>query len=366
MKKRIYGAFIGIFIVIAILNFGSNTNGAPVLTYVYSNSMEPLIKVNDAFIVWHVSNYQVGDIIMYRPVVLEAPYITHRIIAVGEEGFITKGDNSSYEDQESGEPEVITNRVIGKVITFYGQPIIIPGLGKLSSGIQEGFRGYTRYLSWFFLILGVAATLKENRRSVRRPKTKNRLRLRHIYKSVVIISILLVMLSIYLGSRVSQVKYLVSEYPGTLGDQIEVNKPGKLTMVIKNNGLIPVWTVLTGIAPLDIYDAPEFIRPRSKESVILTISPQRQTGRFQGYVQVYNYPTLLPRNWIVTLHRLHPAFAITVEGLSMGLLFTIFFRILNHIHGFEDWIPLRAMKDKIVNRRLKRAKAKLLGRRRVR
>ncbi|HWT75407.1 MAG TPA: S26 family signal peptidase, partial [Mobilitalea sp.] len=88
MKKLMYGVLIGIVLVIIFIA-GTYTKGTPILSYVYSNSMEPLIKVNDAFIVWPKSNYQLGDIIMYRPVVLEALYITHRILAIGDTGFIT-------------------------------------------------------------------------------------------------------------------------------------------------------------------------------------------------------------------------------------------------------------------------------------
>lgn len=102
MRKYLYGALIGIILAIVMLSVGANTNGAPVLTYVYSNSMEPLIKVNDAFLVWPAKKLQVGDIITYRPAALKAPFITHRIIAVGDKGFITKGDNAPYEDQDRG------------------------------------------------------------------------------------------------------------------------------------------------------------------------------------------------------------------------------------------------------------------------
>ena len=152
MKKLIYGALIGLIFVFVIINYGASTNGAPVLTYVYSNSMEPLIKVNDAFIVWSSHKLQVGDIVTYRPLVLNAPYITHRIVAVGADGYITKGDNAPYKDQDSGEPEVRADRIVGKVVTINGQPLIIPGLGKLVSGVQAGIGKYTGYLSLIFLL----------------------------------------------------------------------------------------------------------------------------------------------------------------------------------------------------------------------
>lgn len=366
MKKIIYGALFGLILAIVIVSAGANTNGAPVLVYVYSNSMEPLIRVNDAFLVWPSSRLQVGDIIMYRPAVLEAPYITHRIIAIGEKGYITKGDNSPYKDQESGEPEVTQSRIVGKAVTIHGQPFTIPGLGNMAAGIQSKLGKYTRYLSIAFLLLGIVSVLIENRHPLRRPKPRLRLRLRHIYRGIVIISIFLVMVSIYMGARVSQIKYLVSEYPGSRGDQVPVNQQGSLIMEVRNNGFVPVWTILTGIPPLSVHAAPEYIMPRSGETIILNVMPQNETGIYQGYVQIYNYPILLPRKWIVYLHKLNPIIAIIAEGMSAGLWLTIFLMVLNTIHGLEGWIPLKAVSDKITDRRLKRARAKFIGRRRMR
>lgn len=363
MKKYIYGALIGILLAIVMLSVGADTNGAPVLTYVYSNSMEPLIKVNDVFFVWPAKEFKVGDIIMYRPVTLKAPFITHRIITVGNNGYITKGDNSPYKDQDSGEPEVLTDRIIGKVVTVNGQPVIIPGLGNVSAVIQKSLGNYSRYLSVVFFALGLISAVIRSRHSVRMKKPRRRLRLLHIYKFVIISSAVIVMLSVYFGSRVTQIQYLVSEYPGTQGDQVALNQPGRLLMKVNNNGFIPVWTVITGIAPLSIDDAPAYIKSRDSETITLKVLPQRQTGIYQGYVQVYPYPVLLPREWITYLHRVNPVLAIISVGIATGILFSAFFKILSRVPGFDGWIPLRAIKDKLINRRLKRRKAQLLGRR---
>ncbi len=364
MKKILYGALLGLILIIFMFRLGSKTSGAPILTYVYSNSMEPLIKVNDAFVVWPTKNVKPGDIIMYRPVVLDAPYITHRIIAIGDPGFITKGDNSPYRDQESGEPEVIVDRIVGKVVTINGQPFVIPGLGKISAGFQSSLGRYSKFASILFLMLGLFASVYEKRHHKRRRKTKHRLRLKHVYRALIIIAICSIIIIIYLGSRVTQIRYLVSEYPSSLGDQVEVAKMGQLSMEIRNNGFVPVWSFVTGIAPLSVNEAPRFLWPRSEDTVLLNVLPHEATGMYQGYIQIYHYPILLPRPWIESMHQINPILAIALEGIAMGLWFKLLFYILGHFHGFEDWIPLRAIKDKLANRRMRRAKAKFLGRRR--
>jgi signal peptidase I len=365
MKKLFYGVLIGIVLLIAVISVNTKSNGTPILTYVYSNSMSPLIKVNDAFLALPVATPRVGDIIVFRPTVLKAPYITHRIIGVGDIGFITKGDNSPYKDQDSGEPEVTPDRIVGRVVSINGQPLIIPGLGKLTARFQARLGANTRYLSAAFLFLGVVATfLGKNRKN--KPRLKNRWRLRHVYRTVVIIAACSIIISIYIGSRVSQITYLVSEYPGSQGDQIKVNQPDQLKMKVINNAIFPVWTIITGIAPLSVNKAPEYLWIRSEDMVLIDVEPHRQIGLYQGYVQIYYYPILLPRTWLFHLHRESPVFAILATGFTMAFWSHLLLKLLNHIHGLEAWIPLRAIKDKLLRRRIKRTRAKLIGRRKPR
>lgn len=366
MKKLLAGVLIGILLAIVVVTVGANTNGAPALTYVYSDSMEPLIQVNDGFLVWPSPHWKVGDIVMYRPVVLKAPYITHRIIGVDGDGYITKGDNAPYSDQSSGEPAVKVDRMVGKVVVFNGKPLIVRGLGTFSSYVQDSLKGYARILSGVLLVLGILSALTVNKDSRRHRKSRRRLRLRDIYHIVGILAIGVIVFSVYMGSRVTQIKYLVSEYPGEMGDQVEINQPDQLTMNVKNNGLVPVWNIAMGIPPLSVQKDPEILWPQSEETVVIGVEPQRKTGVYQGYVRVYNYPVLMPRTWINFLHRISPVAALAGIGAVMGFWFTIFTQILNHIRGLEEWIPLRALADKMAARRMQRLRAKLAGRKRVR
>jgi signal peptidase len=328
--------------------------------------MEPLIHVNDAFIVVPARTVQMGDIIMFRPVVLQAPFITHRIVGMGDRGYITKGDNSPYQDQESREPEVRLERIVGKVLTINGQPLIIPGLGSFSAGALALLGKNTRTLAAIFLLLGILAAFIGRHHAAHKPKPRRRIRLGQVYRFIVLSGIGVVILSIFLGSHVTAVKYLVSEYPGSLGDQVELNQPGQLKLEAKNNGLFPVRTVITGVAPLSVAQAPEYIRPLSSQTVVLDVAAHRETGVQQGYVQIYNYPALLPGAWIAALHGVSPMLAAMSTGMAMGLWLVLFFKLLRLKHGFDGWIPLKAIKDKIIHRRMYRVKAIMFGRRRSR
>lgn len=363
MKKILAGLLI--LIAVIFLSNGANITGAPVLAYVYSDSMEPLIHVNDAFLVLPAQKLDVGDIIMYRPVVLQAPYITHRIVGFGDDGYITKGDNSAYKDQESAEPQVRPERVVGRVVTVNGRPVLIPGLGRLSSIARSLLGKHAKNLALIFLISGLAISLS-GRHQKRIPKPRRRIRLGQIYRLVVILGAGIVLSSIIIGSRVTPVKYLVSEYPGNLGNQVPLNETGLLNLEAHNNGLFPVRMIVTGIPPLTIHQAPEYLMSLSSQTVLVEVTAQHETGVQQGYVQLYSYPLLLPGAWIEWLHRIRPALAMITITAAMYLWLTLLFRLIGRIHGLEEWLPLKALRDKLLQRRMSRAAAKFSGRRRVR
>jgi signal peptidase len=366
MKKIILFVWITFLSVVVIMLLAANLRGIPVLTYVYSNSMEPVIQVNDGFIVLPQRVLKVGDIIMYRPVNLQAPYITHRIVGVTEYGYHTKGDNAPCQDQDNGEPAVCKDRIVGRVVTIDGRPLIFPGLGKLASCIHSGLDRYFVKLSMVFFGLGIVAALLSGKHAKRRRKARYRLRLRHIYHGISLLAAIFTVISVCLGSGISKVRYLVSEYPGKTGDQVEQNRPGQLTMAIKNVGFFPVWTFISAETPLQAHDFIQCIMPRHEEKMILDVLPQHKTGMYYGYIRIYKYPVFLPRVWMVLMHRIHPVLAAIVVGFAIGLWLHLFFMMMNHVHGFELWLPLHAIRDKVFDRRMKQAKTKMIGRRKVR
>jgi signal peptidase len=366
MKKIILFVWITSLSVVAIALLVANFKGIPVLSYVYSNSMESVIQVNDGFIVLPQRALKVGDIIMYRPVSLQASYITHRIVGITEYGYITKGDNAPCQDQDSGEPAVDKDRIVGRVVTIDGRPIVFPGLGKFSSCIHSGLEKYFIKLSMVFLGLGIITALFPRKRSNRMRKVRYRLRLRHIYHGIMLIAVIFTVISVCMGSKISKIRYLVSEYPAKTGDQVEQNKSGQLIMTIKNMGFFPVWTIISAEVPLQAHDLVQCIMPRHEEKMILDVLPQQKTGIYYGYIRVSKYPVFLPRAWMVLMHRIHPAMATIAVGFSLGLWLYLFFMMMNRVPGFELWIPLCAIRDKIFDRRMKQAKAKIIGRRKVR
>lgn len=364
MKKIIVGVLL-LFVVLVLIN-GTELAGTPVIAYVYSNSMEPLLLTHDAFIVFPTKKPEIGDIIMYRPVVLQASFVTHRIVGIGDSGYITKGDNSAFRDQENGEPQVSTERIVGKVLTISDRPVVIRGLGKITSVLRAFLGDHTKTLAAVFLIAGVVASLPVRHRTMHTPKPRRRIRLEQIYRYAILFGTGIVILSMILGSRVTVVKYLVSEYPGTTGNQIMLNEPGIIRLEVHNNGLFPVRTIVTGVPPLTVREAPDYLMPLSSKSALAEVSAQHETGIRQGYVRQYSYPLLLPGTWIASLHRISPVLALASVASAMGLWLSLIFMFVFPFHGFYGRIPLKAIRDKVLERRMDRAATKLFGRRRVR
>ena len=91
---------------------------------VLSGSMSPAIEVDDVVIVKTNEIYDKQDIIMFR---YQDHFVTHRIVDVKADGFITKGDANNVQDTQ----HVNKNDIQGKVVH------IIPQAGKMINVLQS-------------------------------------------------------------------------------------------------------------------------------------------------------------------------------------------------------------------------------------
>ena len=106
---------------------------------VISGSMEPTIKVNDLILIRAAERYTVGEIITYDD---GTRLVTHRIVAVTEEGFLTQGDANNAQDSQPVAPQ----QILGKVI------LTVPHMGALIGMLQTPL-GLTCLVFAGFLLL---------------------------------------------------------------------------------------------------------------------------------------------------------------------------------------------------------------------
>ena len=95
-----------------------------------SGSMEPTIAIGDIVWIKQQPKYDVGDIIVF--VDKDSPnksLVTHRVVGVTEEGYITKGDNNNTADSGVVEPHYIKGAAthlihyFGATLLFIQKPI---------------------------------------------------------------------------------------------------------------------------------------------------------------------------------------------------------------------------------------------------
>jgi signal peptidase len=119
----VFAALVVIAIIVLVFYRPTVLAGDTQYEPVYTGSMVPAIGVGSVVAIKPVNpdNLEVGDIICYR--FSETTSVTHRIIEVNDEGFITKGDANEDPDQLAVKKE----DVIGKVV------FTLPLIGYLSS-----------------------------------------------------------------------------------------------------------------------------------------------------------------------------------------------------------------------------------------
>jgi signal peptidase len=126
---------------------------------VYSGSMEPAIPVGGVVVIKAVDTetLKVGDIICFKISESATTTVTHRIINITEDGFMTKGDANEDPDQWIVKKE----NVIGKAI------FTIPYIGYLSYFIRTpiGFILLIVIPATLIIIMEIRSIIKETKKT---------------------------------------------------------------------------------------------------------------------------------------------------------------------------------------------------------
>lgn len=126
-----YFSFIFIVFISSILKYD-----LPIKAYIIvSQSMSPNIKSGDLIFLRkiNISDLEVGDIISYK---FQNVTVTHRIVAVNKENFVTKGDANNIEDLPINNEQVIGKYIfkipkLGFLYKYLRNPLISLGLNIL-------------------------------------------------------------------------------------------------------------------------------------------------------------------------------------------------------------------------------------------
>ncbi|HLS03592.1 MAG TPA: signal peptidase I [Actinomycetales bacterium] len=133
--------------IFAILIWPTSLGGATTIIIVSGSSMEPTYFENDVVVLRKAAQYDVGDVIAYKPFHGIKASVIHRIAAIDEAGEMTlRGDNNTFDDPFYPDYEDIQGRAlfsipkIGLLFSFVSQPIVWVSLLLIAFGIYFSIR----------------------------------------------------------------------------------------------------------------------------------------------------------------------------------------------------------------------------------
>ena len=132
---------IGFLATLAWVFWPSTLGGCSTLTIVSGQSMEPTYSAGD--LVWaRCGTYDVGDVVIYRPLEDTNAQVIHRIIGGSAvEGWQVQGDNNDFIDPWQPAEEQIMGRAllhipnVGNLIYFVANPFVWLSVFVLAGGL---------------------------------------------------------------------------------------------------------------------------------------------------------------------------------------------------------------------------------------
>jgi len=347
MKKILEFTFA--FIVIAFLTgslVGFFLDRPVFLSYAYSSSMTPTIDKGDLFLMNPFArNFDVGDIIVFHR---SDGWTVHRIFAVTEDGFITKGDNNVATDQQNGlYPPVKESDVAGKVVVLFGKPLVLRGGGDLVQSLRTRLSNV--YAITILLLVGAFLTFSGGSKRKKRVKYY-RVSVKTLYAvaSVFIIAG-------FLFVTVASWGTLAFSYSSTLagGQRDGWYLPGSTfekNLSVTNNAVYPFYYFVSGGSERVQLLGPTFFRidGGSSVSVPVHVTVPQDTRIYREEFQVRSYPAILPASLVVFLYSFSPYLPLVAYALLLTGLLVVFYRLAGISEG--DILRIRKRRGSLLSK----------------
>jgi len=323
-----------VVLVVAALLVGQIMGTPVLLGYVETGSMAPTMDPGDGFVAVPSAvdgDVEEGDVIVFRAEEIHGGGLTtHRVVAVTEEGYVTRGDANPFTDQDGGEPPVKDAQVVAKALQVGGEVVVIPNLGTAVTGLQDAFTEVQRQLALAtgtrsllgtqglaYILLGLSALLYVvdlllAGEGPARDRSRDRSREEGVSPTLVVAALAAVIVlaataAMVLPAGAQQYGVVSAEYGSENPTVIEQGTAETLPYEVPNAGLVPVVAYVTPASD-GVSVAPERVRVagRSKASVNVTLSAPDETGYYRRFVAEHRYLAVLPVSVIDGLHRVHP------------------------------------------------------------
>lgn len=325
--------------------------GQPVLlAYVTSGSMHPVISAGDGYVVLPsiiAGPIEKGDIIVFHAKTLhggDGALTTHKVVGKTSGGYITLGIDNPFTDQAGGEPPVSRHQVVGQAVLIADQPIVIPNLGTLFTGIRSTIKNAQRSLSialgtraflgtrgLAYLLFGAGGILyigsvlneqqsgpNENRAPRRRRRRKKSLMPRSIPNWMIALAlggILIGSLTITMtvGGGVQDFRVVSSDKNLAGPTVIPAGQSEPLNYSVPNGGVLPIVAYVDPASEgVKTPKSGVFVPSGERRPVMITLSAPPTIGSYHRYVAEHRYIAILPRSWIHELYLVHPLLPVVV------------------------------------------------------
>jgi len=333
-------------LVVASLIVGQYLGQPILLSYVETGSMQPVLNPGDGFVAIPTpiaGGIGVGDVVTFDAQEIEGGGLTtHRVVEETERGYITRGDNNPFTDQDGGEPVVQEADIVAKAFTVGGSVVVIPNLGTVAMGFQSALDSVQTWLTVTFgirslqgtqglayILFGLSAVAYAVDwyldRGSREARTRDRSRDDGTSVFAIVGVLALVLMATATAAMVvpggSQEYGVVSaEFESENPTVIERGTSQQLEYVVPNAGLVPVYAYVTPQSPgVDVDPQRVAVGSRGEASTTVTLTAPDETGYYRLFVVEHRYLAVLPSGVIDELYEVHPwAPLVAINGLLGG------------------------------------------------
>lgn len=316
--------------------------GQPIgLAFVETGSMQPTLHPGDGFVALPpevVGELTEGQVVTF--VDAEGQLTTHRVVDRTPQRLITKGDDNPLTDQQTGDPPVPRERVVAVAVSVGGDPVVIPGLGDLTTWLRGlfgaaaarvGVAGSPRQIAVAVGAAVVAALVLDEAveeaddvrsRERRRGRDTGYDTSRLLMAGTVIVVLVATLSMVTAGGTV--VVPLDSVAPGGATEGGVVAGTTTTTPVtLGNGGLLPTVAVLETTAPgTGVRDRVVTVPAGGQANATVEVTAPDTPGRYERPVTVSRYVGVLPPGVLAAAHDIHPALGVVAVDvtLAVGLL----------------------------------------------
>ncbi|AUG47470.1 signal peptidase I [Haloarcula taiwanensis] len=340
----------GVIIFLIAMVLGQILGQPVLLGFVTTGSMQPTLEPGDGFVAIPADlagSVEEGDVVTFRAEEIQGGGLTtHRVVDNTDRGYITRGDNNPFTDQDSDEPPVTNAQIVAVAWQPGGEVVAVPGVGTLVNGVRNGLSWVQQRAASIFgvrsllgtqglayLLLGVSVgayvldfVLSGNRDRGRRDSSRDtgtsvRL-LIGIFAAAIVLSATATMVA---PAGPQEFGVVSAEFDSPGPRVIEQGTTESTQYRLGNGGYVPVVTYFDPATDGIAVEPNETVIPaRSTVNATLSLTAPPERGYYRKFVVEHRYLLILPQSTIRSLYLVHPWLPIiTIDALLGGAFYVL-------------------------------------------